>query len=329
MSEGNQTPAGWPQQPAQPGPAGPSAPGGGFGPPPASYGPPQPSSGRPPVPGQQQAGPPWNAAAQQPAPPAFAAPGAELERPDWEAMADAHEVQARKRTRARVAVWSLVGLVLVGGVVATAVVLTKDKKPSHPVTQPTSPASPVISAGPKPTASTGGGGDDPSKPLWDAATDSAPITADSLFPEQTVTVNGATWTKTAGTVTQPCWDATTGGLGSVLGDQACRQVVRVTYVSGNSAVTLGIAVFDHKIQADNSLKNYKGSIMGLSAQGSPQFCITVGCTNTHGTLGRYGYMTVEGSAKPGGTAPDGNATAAASGFDDYMKKRLMTRAKSS
>ncbi|MBB4923642.1 hypothetical protein FHR34_002635 [Kitasatospora kifunensis] len=252
------------------------------------------------------------------------------DRPDWEALADRNEAVHRRRTRMKIVVWSLAGALVLGGVVATAMVLSGSKKSGKTVAGPTaSPSAPASgSAAPSPAASgSGGPGGDPSKPLWEATTDTAPLSATGLFPAQTVTVNGATWTRTIDTVTDPCWDATTGGLGSVLGDQTCRQVIRVTYVSGDSAVTLGVAVFDHQIQAENSLKNYKGHILGLSAPGAPQFCNAVGCASTHGTLGRYGYLTVEGSAKQGGIAQDAAATAAAPGFDDYIKGQLLQRAK--
>ncbi|MEV7925647.1 hypothetical protein [Kitasatospora sp. NPDC088779] len=264
--------------------------------------------------------------------------------PNWEALADRNAADGKRRRRLR-ALGVAVAVVLVGGLIAGgAVLLTKgggDKPVAGPIAsasnRPSSAASgaarsaaPSAAATPggNPSGTPGGAPDDPSKPIWEAATDPAPQDAGALFSALQVTVNGATWNRTFVSLDSPCWDgnSTTGGLGKVLGDQGCQKVLRATYVSGDSAVTVGVAVFDHKIQAETSMKSYTGHLKGAVAPGAPAFCATPGCTNTHNTLGRYAYFTVEGSAKGGDTA-DATATAAAVGFGEHVKGQLLQRAK--
>ena len=327
------------QQPAVPGPVPP--PSGGFGPPPASYGPVAPSAQPlpqpvPPVPQPQPVAQPQPQQPVQPMPPQpqwqqpprQAVPPQRVE-PDWQALADRNEAAGKRKRRMRV-IGVVAAVVLVGGGVAGGVLLLGkkgDPDKSGPVTASTASNKPT----PGPTSASSspdGQTDDPSKPIWEAATDPAPQDAGALFSAMQVTVNGATWNRTVVSLDQPCWDgnSTTGGLGKVLGDQGCQKVLRATYVSGDSAVTVGVAVFDHKIQAETATKNYSGQLKGLPAPGAPAFCANPGCTSTHSSLGRYAYFTVEGSAK-GGNAPDATATAAASGFAEHVKGQLLRRAK--
>ncbi|MEU4861453.1 hypothetical protein ACIG0C_03835 [Kitasatospora aureofaciens] len=280
---------------------------------------PQPQQPVQPMPPQPQ----W-----QQQPPQQAVPPRRVE-PDWQALADRNEAAGKRKRRMQV-IGIVAAVVLVGGGVAGGMLLLgkkDDPKKSGPVTASTASDKPT----PGPTSassSPGGQTDDPSKPIWEAATDPAPQDAGALFSAMQVTVNGATWNRTVVSLDQPCWDgnSTTGGLGKVLGDQGCQKVLRATYVSGDSAVTVGVAVFDHKIQAETATKNYSGQLKGLPAPGAPAFCANPGCTSTHSSLGRYAYFTVEGSAK-GGNAPDATATAAASGFAEHVKGQLLRRAK--
>ncbi|MEU6234157.1 hypothetical protein [Kitasatospora sp. NPDC047058] len=254
--------------------------------------------------------------------------------PDWAAMADRNEAEAKRKGRMKIIV-AAVAVVVVGGLIAGGLMLMKkddggkktvaEPTPTATATTPASSPSGKASASGSPSAAP----EDPSKALWEATTDPAPQDAAALFSALTVTVNGATWNRTVVSLDSPCWDgnSTVGGLGKILGDQGCRQVLRATYVSGDSAVTVGVAVFDHKQQAETSMKSYVGHLKGAAAPGSPAFCATPGCTNTKATLGRYAYFTVEGSAKGGNTA-DATATAAAPGFGEHVKNQLLQRAKS-
>lgn len=271
---------------------------------------------------------------QQPQPPQPQPPAQHAE-PDWAALADRNEAEAKRKGRTRI-IGAAVALLVVGGLVAGGLLFMNKGDGEKPVAEPTPsgtaatqpPPAPTASGKASPTATASATPEDPSKPLWEATTDPAPQDAAALFSALTVTVNGATWNRTVVSLDSPCWDgnSTVGGLGKILGDQGCRQVLRATYVSGDSAVTVGVAVFDHKQQAEAAVKNYVGHLKGAAAPGSPAFCTTPGCTNTKGTLGRYGFFTVEGSAKGGNTA-DAAATAAAVGFDEHVKSQLLQRTK--
>ncbi|MEV0532483.1 hypothetical protein [Kitasatospora sp. NPDC050463] len=92
----------------------------------------------------------------------------------------------------------------------------------------------------------------------------------------------------------------------MINGQSCRKLLRATYTSGDSAVTVGVAVFDHKPQADAAGQAHKGQVQGLTTPDGIAWCVTPGCANTHTTIGRYGYYTVSGTYRPGGpprTAP--------------------------
>ncbi|MFF4813428.1 Fis family transcriptional regulator [Kitasatospora sp. NPDC001309] len=302
---------------------------------------PAPQPVQPPAPQPQ-----WQQAPQQPGPPQQPVPAQQpvppqRVEPDWAALADRNEADGRRKRRVRI-IGGAVAVVLVGGLAAGGVLLFgKKDDPAKPGGGAVASAS--VSGKPTPGPSNGGpstpgpsnggaaaGGqpDDPSKPIWEVATDPAPQDAGALFSALQVTVNGVSWNRTVVALDQPCWDgnSTTGGLGKVLGDQGCQKVLRATYVSGDSAVTVGVAVFDHKIQAETAMKNYAGQLKGLPAPGGPAFCANPGCTGTHSSLGRYAYFTVEGSAK-GGNAPDAAATAASAGFAEHVKGQLLQRAK--
>ncbi|MGA5818878.1 hypothetical protein ACPC54_13600 [Kitasatospora sp. NPDC094028] len=304
------------QQPPAPQPAAPQP----VQQPPAQPAPQWQPQAQPTLPAQQfQPQPPQAQPVQQPRPPRA--------EPDWEALADRNEADGKRKRRTKV-IGIAAAVVLVGGLAAGGVVLMNGKHddPKKPVTAPTAPVSTPPS--PAPATTQGGAGDDPSKPIWDVSTDPAPQDANALFSAAQVNINGATWNRTTVSLDQPCWDgnSTTGGLGKILGDQGCQKVLRATYVSGDSAVTVGVAVFDHKIQAETATKNYAGQLKGLSAPGAPAYCANPGCANTHNVIGRYAYFTVEGSVKGGNTA-DATATAAAGGFAEHVKGQLLQRAK--
>ncbi|MFG3050544.1 hypothetical protein ACGFZP_06235 [Kitasatospora sp. NPDC048239] len=265
---------------------------------------PQPHTGPPQGPG----GPaPYN---QWPQP----APQAPAE-PDWGAMADRHANESRKRKRLWIGAAALAA-VLVGGVVAAAVWINGNGDTKND---------------PKPTASSTSAGVPTEQALAvisDAATDKLPVDAATLFPDQTRTIDGKVWTRKVTGATSPCSKATTGGLGLALGDDTCRSLVRATYVSGDSAVTVGVAVFDNKAGADRALGRHAGLIQGLSGPGVAMFCVTdkSGCTETHAAIGRFGYFTVAGSLKQTPDQSDPVASTAGALLADRTKAVLLGRA---
>ncbi|WP_371500721.1 hypothetical protein OG871_28830 [Kitasatospora sp. NBC_00374] len=176
-------------------------------------------------------------------------------------------------------------------------------------------AAPSVPAGPP----------DPLTVISAAATDTAPLDPAGLFSSTTLTVNGKTWTRVATGSADPCWNATTGHLGDPVTAQGCRAMLRATYTSGTSAVTIGVAVFDAKANADAAAAGHKGQVQGLVPAGSTSFCTTEGCPGTHGAIGRYTVYTVSGTTKPGGNATDATATAAGAGFASYAQSQLLAR----
>ena len=77
----------------------------------------------------------------------------------------------------------------------------------------------------------------------DESTDPEPLKAGELFAEETVEVNGETFTLLLTDDTDKCETTAHGDYATVLGDNECRQVVRATYANedGTRAVTVGVA----------------------------------------------------------------------------------------
>ncbi|MER5636789.1 hypothetical protein ABT095_07535 [Kitasatospora sp. NPDC002227] len=198
---------------------------------------------------------------------------------------------------------------------------------------PSATASSATSAGPgsaAPSPSSGpaappGTRPDPLTVISAAGTDTAPLDPAGLFPDQTLSVGGRSWKRITTATTVPCWKGTTGGLGDVLAAQGCQSLLRATYAYGNSAVTVGVAVFDHRARADAVQSAYKGQVQGLVTAGSISFCTSAGCAGTHGAIGRYLYLTVAGTLKPGGTTADPTATTAAPAFGTTARDHLLAR----
>ncbi|MFC6595023.1 hypothetical protein [Kitasatospora paranensis] len=190
-------------------------------------------------------------------------------------------------------------------------------------------ASPSGTAGGRPSgrASAGASSAAPTDPLTrisSAATDTAPLDPAAMFADH-LTVGGRVWTRLTTASTVPCWKATTGGLGDVLAPQGCRTMLRATYTSGSSAVTVGVAVLDSRAQADAAAAGYRGQVQGLVPSGHTSYCTGPGCANTHGSVGRYDYFTVAGTVKPGGNTADATAAAAQGDFAGYARGRLLAR----
>ncbi|MCU7821932.1 hypothetical protein [Kitasatospora sp. DSM 101779] len=273
--------------------------------------------------------------------------------PDWAAMADRHEHEVRRRRQLQIVGGVVAATLVVGGITATAVGLSgSDRTGGAPAaagggptaTEPTgvvasaapstsAPASssPSAPGGPSARPSTSPSGARPSAAPADpltvissAATDTAPLDPAALFPAS-ATAGGRTWTRLTTATTDPCWKATTGGLGDVLAAHGCRSILRATYTDGSGAVTVGIAVLDSKTQADAVAAGHKGQVQGLVPAGSTSYCTGPGCANTHAAVGRYGYYTVAGTVKPGGTAQDPVATAAQADFAARARAALLAR----
>ncbi|MDJ0340626.1 hypothetical protein QMK19_11450 [Streptomyces sp. H10-C2] len=302
-----------PQQPAQGGPSGPQAP-----------------AWAPPTSGLGAGGTPQSSFPQQPQGPA-AGPSpfpqaAQTNAPDWGALAEQREAAAKRRKLFMVGGGALAA-VAVAGIVATAVVMSNqsDGKPkAGPTTtasqQPLPPEPSFSSVAPPP----------PKNPLDYISTakkDSAPISADTLFPGKLMTIAGRTYTKAAGTSTTTCAAAATDGLAAALPKNNCRQLIRATYIKDGSAVTVGVALFDDKPSAEK-LKLTSRFLLPLNGAGVGDFCHNVACWATSNTVGRYAYFTISGP-KDGQSATAADTASKQAGADasNFAFERIVQRGK--
>ncbi|MGP3981905.1 hypothetical protein [Streptomyces sp. KR80] len=152
---------------------------------------------------------------------------------------------------------------------------------------------------------------DPREFISSKEKDTAPLSAAKLFPNKKLTKPGRTYVRTNTARTTSCSSAAASTLSSALASNGCNQVFRATYAGGDVAVTIGVAVFDSKAQADKA-KNTAQYIRPLNGGGIADFCRAVTCRMTANSIGRYAYFTISGlkSNKPI-TASDTEAKQAA------------------
>ncbi|MHA6760574.1 hypothetical protein [Streptacidiphilus sp. PAMC 29251] len=279
-----------------------------------------------PVPEPQQAGSPTaeplTSYAVRPGTPADPDP-----RPD---PADAEPRTDRDRPRRLlwlgVAVVALIGLV--GA--CTALLGSHSVKPVAEKAPSTAPALPLPSAAtpttPAPAPSPAG--PDPVALISSAGTDTAPLSAVTLFPGKSVTVHGHSYTQ-ALTSASACAPAATPPLAAVLAKNGCRQLFRASYTSGTTAVTVGVAVFDSAAQAAAVKQQaLAGNLQPLAGGALPAFCHAVACRLSVNAFGRYAYFTVAGytTGKPV-PAADTSALAAGTDMNAMAFENLATRAR--
>ncbi|MFE6888799.1 hypothetical protein [Streptomyces sp. NPDC057694] len=252
--------------------------------------------------------------------------------PDWAALAEASETRARKRR------WLLIGVaavatLAVGSVVAWGIVsankssnagnkpadqlpstadIPSEDKTEQPTFEPTSAAPPL----------------DPNDFIDSAAKDTAPLSADTLFPGKTLTFGGNTYTKGATSRSADCTAAAQKGLAGVLKKNNCTQVIRATYYKSGSAVTIGVAVFDSKAQATSAKEQYDfdGGVVSLPGSGVPTFCRTTVCRQTANSVGRYAYFTNGGRTNgTDATKKDSVLFALGDDLQEYTFQRIKQR----
>ncbi|QKW19963.1 hypothetical protein HUT16_13625 [Kitasatospora sp. NA04385] len=235
--------------------------------------------------------------------------------PDWQQLADQREAQARrKRTLLVVGIGAGVLLLAAGGI--SVALLNKDDKTPDPVASASQSApatgSPKASGSPKPSGSAS-----PAKPLPPA------VTSDVLFADQSLNIGGHNYVRKTIANTDTCWKATGGGLGDVLSGANCNRLMRATYFTGNTAVTVGVAVFKDEADAKKAGSGVKGQIQPLFGQDDVAvFCRDVSCALTNRVEGRYLVFTVAGPI--GGAAGDQDQVAQSSGkeLDGYFDQLL-------
>ncbi|MGW9448214.1 hypothetical protein [Streptomyces sp. NPDC055632] len=300
----------WPQEPQQqgqqgygqqPGGHGQQGQGQGYGQGAGGYGYPGPQGGAPgPYSGSGPRGggaPAPFPGAPAPAPDPF--PGAQGggSTPDWSALADASASRNRRRRRLMIG-GGVLATLLVGAIVATAVVATgkKDDTAKNGGGTPTGAVSPTEAPSPEPTFSSVAPPPPPNPKdyISDPKKDRAPLTAEGLFPGTKLTMSGRPYKKGATSATTNCAAVTQGGLGTVLKKNGCQRVLRATYVRDGVAVTVGVAVFPSEAAALKAKEQAVGGIAPLVGAGVGDFCHATVCLRRSNSIGRYAYFTQAG-----------------------------------
>lgn len=241
--------------------------------------------------------------------------------PDLDALTEPYAATSARRRRVRrrtLALGAAVVLVAAGTATALALGAHDGRKTAAPTstqaagapTTPSAAPSAVPSAQPTPSPTLL----DPLTLLSSAATDKAPLSAATLFPGQSVTVNGHSYTRVL-TATSTCAAAASPALAGVLVKNGCQGVFRATYDNGSAVVTVGIAVFDDAAQA-GAVKAAvaTGNIAALAGGPVKPFCQKEVCRISVNAVGRYAYFTVAGypDGKP---VPANDTVALAAGND--------------
>jgi hypothetical protein len=229
---------------------------------------------------------------------------AQADTPDWAALADASAARARRKR------WLLVGggalaTALIAGVVATGIVSSNsdggnqagDKNASE---LPTAPDLPSDTTQPEPSFSSVAPLPPPNPKdfVSDEKKDTAPLSAEILFPGKKLTMGDRVYAKGATARTGTCPSATQGALGSVLEKNGCDQVFRATYSKDGIAVTVGVAVFGTEAEAKKAAQQAQGNVAPLPGAGVGAFCKGGPvCRFTANSYGRYAYFTATGYTK--------------------------------
>ncbi|GAA2451426.1 hypothetical protein [Streptomyces macrosporus] len=221
--------------------------------------------------------------------------------PDWAALAEETERARARRRRLLMIGGGAVATAVVAAIVATAVV-SEDGSGARAsdgpsATLPPSETLPADPEQPEPTFSSEPPPPPPPDPrdfLSDPEKDTAPLTADTLFPGASMTANGRKYAKGATASTKSCASGTQGALGPVLTRNGCRELIRVTYRRDGIAVTVGVAVFDSDEAAAKAKEQARPNVASLPGAGVPTFCRGVTCHTSANALGRYAYFTIAG-----------------------------------
>ncbi|EGX59513.1 hypothetical protein SZN_12308 [Streptomyces zinciresistens K42] len=270
----------------------------------------------------QQGGPPsqwdpWKPHSQQPW------DGGSDQTPDWAALAEASENRNKRRRMLFIGGGALATLA-VGAAVAVAVVSAGDGnsasgKPSSDL--PSSAGLPGQTAGAPSFAATSAPPPlDPKDFISSKAKDTAPLSAQILYPGTQLTMGAAVYKKGATDDTKSCSAVTKGGLPKILSDNACTGFMRVSYVKDGIAVTVGVAVFDTEAAAQkvkSGVNTKRDIVRSLSGKGVKDFCTSAVCRSTSNSYGRYAYFTITGFT--GGRDMTTKDTAAFKAGDDLAE----------
>lgn len=243
--------------------------------------------------GPQSQWDPWKPNSQQPW-----NSGGDDQTPDWAALAEASETR-NKRRKVLFIGGGVVATVAIGTAVAMAVMSANGDddasgRPSNlPATAPlpsdsaTAPSFEPTSA-PPPL--------DPKEFIASAKKDTAPLSAETLFPGTQLTMGETVYKKGPTADTTNCASAAGNTLPKVLTANGCTRLLRVSYTKDDVAVTVGVAVFDTEAKALKAKgeADKKSIVKSLSGKGVKAFCDSAVCRSTTNTLGRYAYFTIAG-----------------------------------
>ncbi|GFH36135.1 hypothetical protein [Streptomyces pacificus] len=250
--------------------------------------------------------------------------------PDWAALADASAARVRRRR------WLLIGAggaatAAVAAIVAMAVVFTGDAAPSgkNAGELPSAAELPGRTAGPEPSFSTVAPSPppDPRDFVSSAKKDTAPLSADTLFPGGKLTMGDRVYAKGPTARTADCASAAQGTLAAALRSHGCDQVIRATYTRGQVAVTVGVAVFPTEAQARLAANQSARGIAPLSGSGTGAFCKGGPvCRFVGNSYGRYAYFTTTGYAS-GKSVTKGDSEAFRPGDDlaEFTFRQIVRR----
>lgn len=219
--------------------------------------------------------------------------------PDWAALAEASETR-NKRRRVLFIGGGVVATLAIGTAVAMAVVSANgdDKASGTPTNLPASASLPSESADSVPSFAPTSAPPplDPQDFISSVQKDTAPLSAETLFPGTQLTMGETVYKKGATADTKNCASVAKGTLVNVLTKNNCTRLLRVTYSKDGVAVTVGVAVFNTEAQAGKakSEADKKGFVSSLAGAGVPAFCNSGVCRTTVNSYGRYAYFTTTG-----------------------------------
>ncbi|MDT0610179.1 hypothetical protein [Streptomyces lancefieldiae] len=243
--------------------------------------------------GPQSQWDPWKPQSQQPW-----NSGDSGDTPDWAALAEASEARHKRRRLLFIGGGAL-ATVAIAAAVAVAVVSANGsgRASDSPSELPTTADIPSATAAAPSFAPTSAPPPlDPKDFVSSVQKDKAPLGPDVLFPGTQLTMGSAVYRKGPTADTRTCGSAAQKTLPKVLADNGCTRLMRVTYTQGDTAVTVGVAVFDTEAQAAEAKKQAdpKSIIRSLSGGGVKPFCTGAVCRSTTNSYGRYAYFTVAG-----------------------------------
>ncbi|MFI5689008.1 hypothetical protein [Streptomyces sp. NPDC051636] len=253
--------------------------------------------------GPQSQWDPWKPNSQQPW-----NSGSGDQTPDWAALAEASETR-NKRRRVLFIGGGVLATVGIGAAVAMAVVSANgdNNASDQPSDLPASASLPSNSAAPAPSFEPTSAPPplDPKDFIASAKKDTAPLSAETLFPGTQLTMGETVYKKGPTADTTNCASAADGTLPKVLTANGCTRLLRVSYVKDGVAVTVGVAVFDTEAKATKAKgqADKKSIVKSLAGKGVKPFCNSAVCRSTTNSYGRYAYFTIAGftSGKDVGT----------------------------